>query len=325
MVFIVTIFFVSFLGLLFSAKFSLEKIILLIKLFKKRDYILGILLLGLGTSLPELFVGINSALNQKPEISVSNIIGSNMINLSLIIGIGIMVAGYVHTRNQVFTRESLFSVFSIFLPLSFILFDGKITRLDGTILIVFFLIYYLWLVPKKEINEIITSDINVVAKPQKSKAIFIILEFLIGLFVLFAASDLLIRAGIPILKFLGIPVFILGLFILTIGTTIPELTLNVVSGMKKRPGLALGNLYGTLVSNSCLVLGVVALIYPINFAPNYFIYNAVLYLALAVILFLILARTRNILTRLEGFILILLYVLFMITSFYLSIINQVSL
>ncbi len=317
MILVIAIFFASFLSLFFSARFGLKKLTFLTYLLQQRDYIIGILFLGFSTSLPEVFVGINSALEGTSQISLANIIGSNMINLTLLIGITVMIAGNVFTRGEVFSGEGLFSIFSMFIPLGFIIFDGVITRFDGVVLIILFVCYYLWVYSKRRkalsiIEHTIPRDVS------KIKVIITIFELVIGLIVLFISANLLIKSGIYILEKMNVPLFILGLVILTIGTVMPELTIDIVSAFKKRPGFALGNLYGTLVTNSCLVLGIVSLIKPIKFTPNFFIYNSVIYLAIAVFVFLLMAKTKNVFSRMEGFVLVMLYIFFLTTSFYLA-------
>lgn len=317
MILFVAIFIASFLGLFFSARFGLKKLTLLTFLLQQRDYITGILFLGLSTSLPEVFVGINSALQGMSEISLANIIGSNMINLTLLIGITVVIAGTVFTRDEVFSGEALFSIFSMFIPLGFILFDGIITRFDGLLLITLFVCYYFWVYSRRRVLPLMQYGIGL-QRVNTGKLAMTIIELILGLIVLFISANLLIKSGTYILELLDLPLFILGLIILTIGTILPELTIDVISAFKKRPGFALGNLYGTLVTNSCLVLGLTSLIKPIKFMPNFFIYNSITYLAIAAFLFLFLAKTKNVFSRAEGFVLVMLYILFLTTSFYLA-------
>lgn len=317
MILLSAIFIVSFVGLILSGRFAFKKLIFLNYLLQKRDYIIGILFLGFGTSLPEIFIGINSALEGVPEISLANIIGSNMVNLTLLIGITVIIVGRLFTGNEVFSGEALFSIFSMFIPLGFILFDGVITRFDGVLLIIIFICYYLWIFSKKTTQPVIQNDMAFYMVGRR-KVLMIVFELIIGITVLFVSANLLLKAGSSILALLNLPIFVLGLIILTIGTVLPELTIDIVSAIKKRPGFALGNLYGTLVTNSCLVLGLTSLIKPINFVPNFFIYNSVIYLAIAVFIFLFMAKTKDVFSRTEGFVLVTLYLLFLTTSLYVA-------
>ena len=195
------------------------------------------------------------------------------------------------------------------LPL-LLLLDGNLSRIDGVILIMVFIFFLFWLFARKEFF----SKIYKKTENPKKDDFFAVLKniayflFLVGLLLL--AAQGIIRSASFFAEFIGIPLGLVGIFLVGIGTALPEIYFSIQSAKSGHSGMVLGDLMGTIVVNSTLILGLVALIYPIeitDFSPYSL---ARIFLLISVLFFLFLSRTESRISKKEGFILISLYLLF---------------
>jgi cation:H+ antiporter len=270
--------------------------------------VVGLTIVAFGTGSPELAVSIGSALNGNSGLALGNVIGSNISNIALILGIAAVIKP-LNVRAEIVRRETPVMVIVTAL-LWLLLYDGQLSRIDGAILTVgaaayTFLTYYLSKQKqKKEVEEEFEG-----AYTQPKGAVWKDLVFVIlGLILLVLGANLLVDGAINVAKYFGLSEVVIGLTIIAIGTSLPELATSAIAAKKGEADVALGNAIGSNVLNILMVLGITALILPISLEGIRTL-DLVVMLGSAVLLNVLLGR-NFILDRLEGSILIIGYLIY---------------
>jgi len=284
---------------------TLSKIAIKLKI---SEFLVGFLLIAVGSSLPELLVGVVAATEGESLLSLGNIIGSNIANLTLILGIPVLVANGIRIRSQVRNREIFYMGIFAIAPL-LLLLDGVLTRAEG-ILLLFLFGFYIY-------NLILRSRAYTKVIKGHTRKISLVKElalFGIGLAVLLVSANILIQSGVTIATELKIPTILIGLFALAIGTSLPELSFNISAARKRQGEIIMGNTLGSIVSNVTLVLGITAIIRPIEVDGSNLLIASSLVMIAAVVVFIIFVRSQYKVTSREGIILILGYLIFAIAT-----------
>ncbi len=284
--------------------FSLDKIS---RHFALSEFSTAFILMAVATSLPEVFVGVTSALEGASLVSLGNVLGSNILDLTLVAGIVALMSRQVVARSLIVRRDALYMAFYLFFPF-FLLLDKTLSRYDGLLLI---LIYFLYLLHLLNQRSSFARHHNHVSRKQALQALFL---FVIATFGLLIAADLLVRAAKNIALDLGMGIGWVGLFFVALGTSLPEIVFELKSIRLNHANLALGDLVGSVVTNSTLVLGITALISPIVIENLWSYLIPFFYLCLIVLLFEIFIRSEKRLVAVEGLILILIYIFFLLTE-----------
>lgn len=273
---------------------------------------MAFILMSAATSIPELAVGISSAFHKIPELAFGTIIGSNVIKLSLIVGLVSIIGGFLPIEKTTVVRNSFFTAIYALLPL-FLILDGDISRIDGAILILAFFFYIAWLFDQK---EKFTKVYEGVYDSGIHHKFVLFLKSMGGFFgavvLLILSSEIIIRSARFFVDSWGIPLGVLGLLLLGAGAALPEGYFSVAAARRGHKEMILGNLMGGVVLTSSAVLGIVALISPIkifDFSPYL---SARFFLLVSVGLFLFFLRTRKRISRKEGIILLLVYLAFLV-------------
>lgn len=273
------------------------------------------LLVALATSIPELTVSISAALAHNPEISLGVILGSNIANVSLVVGAAAIIGGTLSVAGQ-FLKFDVFSVFLAgALPL-ILMFDGQLSRVDGIILLLIYVIFNYGILKEKprDFGEAGGRfKLKILNNSKIRKRVGKGLIWLgLGVALLIFSGDMLINIAVNLAEILKVPVFLIGMFLIAIGATVPELTFEARAIKKHQAGMVLGNLLGSVVVNSTLILGMTALIYPIKLSQgiNGYLLGAAAF-GVMFILFWQLVKTKKKLERWEGAILVGVYLVFM--------------
>ncbi len=263
-------------------------------------FFLGIML-GIITSLPEMAIGINSLIKDVSDISFGHLMGGNIVLLGLILSISIILNRKIETNES--SKPFLFTLIYLFLPLIFGL-SGKLNIISGLILIIgyFLLMNYLYKDNKK--REWI--KINIISTDKTSKNIFYIMLGLLGVMI---SSELIVRTTLFILEDYNISPFIVGLLFYSIGTNLPELTIALRSFKRKVEDLSFSNLIGATMAH-ILILGIFSFIKPINIAINTSYYYLTIFTLIFFIVLYIFYRSDRLLSRKEGYTLLVMYLLF---------------
>ncbi len=273
------------------------------------EFIAAFILMAFCTSLPELFVGISAALAGKPTISLGNVIGSNIIDLTLIAGIVILLARGIKIERKIIPREVFGMVFLTALPMVLMYFGKELSRLDGLILLGAFGIYMYEMITSKhaQYREEFRDHIP------HWKALLIFAGFIVCGITLYFSSKIVVHYGAELATMLGLPPIIIGLFFVAIGTSLPDLTFSARAVMAKHAPLAIGDLVGAVVVNSTIILAVTALITPITNSFFLFVTSAAFMIAIT-FLFATFVESGDRLTWKEGVSLILFYIVFVIVE-----------
>lgn len=270
-----------------------------------RMLFLGIIL-GFLTSFPELFLGINAIINDVPELSFGNLMGGIVVLFGLILGISLILNREIKNDGEI-TDYAIVSVY-VFFPLLMGL-DGKLGFIDGLVMIVVYMfLLYIFYIRQKNKNaiKIEVTDVNEIIK----KFIFVIL----GLILLLIISNFIIKLSILLFGGLNISIFFVGLVMFSLGTNLPELVVIVRSYKRNIKELSISSLVGSAMAN-IMIIGVFSFIKPIYVAVNISYYALMFFIAILFLSFLYFYRTNKLLSRNEGYALVVIYFMFLIAQF----------
>ncbi|GIS04106.1 MAG: sodium:calcium antiporter [Candidatus Neomarinimicrobiota bacterium] len=265
---------------------------------KVSDLIIGLTVVAFGTSAPEFAVTISAAVTKQTDISIGNVIGSNIFNLGFILG-GTAIIRPISTNEKMFNRDGLFLL--IVTALIFFLFfgfngwtsDDNYTRIEGLILFSLLIGYITFLFIKKDPPEEISPD---------KATIMSYVFFFIGLILIVLGGHLMVTHASNIARFYGISDWVIAVTIVAAGTSAPEFATSIAAAIKGRHGIAIGNLIGSDLFNLLGVLGLAGIINPSVITQD--IFDSVFILVLMVGLTLLLIRTKWKISRAEGALLV---------------------
>ena len=275
--------------------------------------LLATFLISFSTSIPELTIGLVSSFKGEPQIALGNLIGASLANLSWIVGGVALFSGAISVVGDYLRKDLWMTLLLATLPF-LLMVDGSLTRLDGIVLILFYLFYVKnMLLPSEKLKH---SKLN--KRSRVAKAVggrfrpWMIHCFLLALSLgaLFYISSLLVGTVIKISSTLGVNSYWVGLMVLAFGTTVPELVLTLVAASRKDTSLVLGNILGSVVVNSTFILGLVSFVSPVVFESSVQKGVSGIFLVLVLGLFWLFTKTKRKLERWEGAVLIGFYLMF---------------
>ncbi len=287
--------------------------------FGWKDFLAAFFIMSFAVSIPELLVGVSAALSGVPELSFGNIMGANMIHFTLAIALAALVLGGIGFDGKVVRTSADFTIIIALLPFLLML-DGNLSRLDGAVMIGLFLIYTVWILSKKDhFRELYTKEIfenhNGHSPLYKFRAFMKDLGvFIVGILLLLVSAQGLVSSASFFAAALNIPLVLVGIFIIGLGTALPETYFAIASARRGNSWMVIGNLMGSTVFTASFVLGLVAIIHPIqivDFSP-YIVTRA--FLVLAAVVFLIFSRTERKITHREALTLLVIYIIFILTQ-----------
>ena len=267
--------------------------------------VIGLTIVAMGTSAPEAAVSISAALKGNAEITIGNIVGSNILNVLIILGLSSVIAPLVVKKSTAYIDMPVVIVSSIVLLLLGL--DGSINVFDGIILLVMFISYltYLFIMTKKENKANIKEKEEVKVNILKS-----IIFAIIGLGSIILGSNISVESATAIAKELGVSDRFIGLTIVALGTSLPELFTSVSASLKKNSDIAIGNIVGSNIFNILFIVGTSSVITPVVFASN-FIIDTIIAIASAIVLFLFCLKNKK-LGRIGGITLLIGYALYFV-------------
>ncbi len=277
--------------------------------------IIGLTIVALGTSLPEIVVAIISSVKGEPTLAIGSAIGSNIANVGFVLAIAAIVAP-LRVEAITLRREYPILLFVTILS-AVLLFDGYLSRSDGIILLVLLIILLTlttWYARYHQREFAKTADNSVISKMSTQRAI---IWLIIGGTIIPLSSELLINGAIGIATFFGVSSFVIGISVVAIGTSLPELATSVVSVIKGEHDISIGNIIGSNVFNLLAVLPFPGIIAPTYINPRFKTFDlpALLISTLAIFVVAYSVRGPGRITRFEGIMLLLLYSLFIYLSF----------
>lgn len=302
---------IGFLLLIKGADFFVDGASSIAKIFKVPSMLIGLTIVAFGTSAPEAAVSINAALTNNMEISVGNIIGSNIFNLLLIIGLsGIMKP--IPIQRKTIIKEFPFLILTslvLYILSADVTFQqikvNMLSRGDGLILLALFSIFTYYLVEMATLSKETSEESNIKPMPLGKS----ILLGILGLAGILIGAKLVVSSSSTIAMKLGMSQTLIGLTIVAIGTSLPELVTSVVAAHKGESDIAIGNVVGSNIFNVLVILGITIIIRPIPVEGK--IFFDMLYLLGGTLLTFIFVATGRRVSRLEGLLMVITYVVYM--------------
>lgn len=293
---------VGFILLIKGADFFVEGSSSLAQILKIPSVIIGLTIVAMGTSAPEASVSINAALAGSNDIAVSNVIGSNIFNGLIVVGVCAFLSAF-QTNAEILKRDMPLNILATFI-LCIMFLDGKLSRIEGCILFAGMILYIANMVYHAIKNKTEEESEKSLSLPKS------IIYMVAGLAAVIFGGDFVVDNACIIATNFGVSQNFIGLTIVAIGTSLPELVTSIVATKKGDSGLALGNAIGSNLFNILFILGFSAILSPLH-VLNESIIDCVILLVSSIILF-IFAKTKQQMTKIEGGICILLYIIYMI-------------
>ena len=256
------IFIVSLAVLIYGADVIINQSEKIALKFGISEYIIGATLIALGTSLPEMAASVSASFNGKPELAISNIVGSNILNITLVLGVVLIIAKGVNPRRDFFEKDSSWALFPVLIFIAAIL-GGEISRFIGVTFIILMGAYILFLLRyDKDTLEIsdIDNDINTTDFNWFKTISLLIIGFLMVVY----GADYTVDSASKIAKSFGVSDWIIGVILIALGTSMPELIVSITAAIKGKADMAIGNIIGSNMANITIALGAAAVTNPIK-------------------------------------------------------------
>lgn len=275
--------------------------------------VIGLTIVAFGTSSPEFVVSITSAIQGNSAIAFGNIIGSNIFNIALILGVASIISP-IKVNIKLIKNDIIIMIAITFLLIILIL-DKTLSQTDGLILFSSLIVYiYFTLYTAKKDKKNSNNGLIEEIKGKTSKDLLFIIS---GLALLIIGSNFFVNGAIKVAKFLNVSDVVIGLSVVAIGTSLPELATSIVASIKKEGDISIGNIVGSNIFNILGILGIAAIINPILLTDNNSINNIDLAVMIIVsIILLPLAYTKLTMSRLEGLFLFFLYIAYIFYMYY---------
>lgn len=307
MIFSIVFLIIGFIFLIKSADYFVDGASSLAINLKVSPLIIGLLVVGCGTSLPELSVSINAHLSNSADMLLGNIIGSNIMNILLILGVTLLI--YPVKVDKMYIKKDIPFIIFLSLILAVLILDTLVlsssinilTRSDGLILFLIFVIYIIY--------TILTSPkINTKEVPKFNTVISIMIT-LVGVLGIIFGSNIVVEHAIIIADFLGVSGKIIGLTVIALGTSLPELITAITAAKKGQTDLLLGNIIGSNIFNISIILGLPIALFGDIIITNFNIIDIIICLIVPILMWL-LSFKNNILKRKDGIVLLSVFIIY---------------
>lgn len=265
--------------------------------------VIGLTIVALGTSAPEVAVSITAAFHGNADITIGNIVGSNILNILIILGICGLISPMIVQKSSILVDIPV--TIAITLVLLWLGWDGTISRVDGIILQLLFFAYlaYLFISMKKNKNSTDSCEV-----PKEMPVVKSLIFLVVGLVVIVLGSRFAVDAASAIARILGLSERFIGLTIVALGTSLPELFTSALAALKKNSDIAIGNIVGSNILNILMVVGLSGFIVPVPFVAD-FRFDTIVAVYAAVLL-LVLALPKRKLFRLSGLLMLISYAVY---------------
>ena len=314
MILYIVIFLICCALLYFSGNWVVGGLMRMARFLGWKEFVVAFFVMALAASLPNLFLGITSALRGVPELSFGDVAGNNLVALTLAIALAVLIGRKeLPAESRTVQTTSIFTIIAAILPLILIL-DGNLSRIDGMLLIALFGSYIAWLFSKKERFTKI-YDTHKIPILKESKVFLADLgRVILGIILLLVAAQGIVASAQFFAIGFNLSLILIGVLITGLGNALPEVYFAIVSARKGEAWMILGNLMGAVIVPATLVLGIVALIHPISgvdFSPFAI---ARFFLIISAIFFLFFLRTGQRLSKKEALFLLGIYLIFVVVE-----------
>ena len=273
--------------------------------FQIPEFIIGATLVALGTSLPEMAASIAASLDGKPDIAIANVIGSNILNITLVLSAVFIIAKNINPNRDFFAKDSTWALVPVLIFVLMIL-DGVIDRFDAALLLLLMGAYLMFLlqdaknIPKDTLEDLEDGNFS------WAKTV----PFLIaGIFLVMIGAHFSIESASEIAKRFGISEWIIGIIMISLGTSLPELVVSISAAVKGKVDMAIGNIIGSNMANTTVVLGAAAFTNPLHLDASAYIFDITTMIVATLLLVFITAN--KLYTKSAGISLIIILGLFL--------------
>lgn len=237
--------------------------------FKIPEFIIGATLIALGTSLPEMAASIAASVNGKPDIAIANVIGSNVLNITLVLATVFLIAKTISPARDFFAKDSTWALVPVLVFILMIL-DGIISRFDAMLLLLLMGAYLLFLlrdatnIPEEDLEDLDESTFSWMKT----------IPILLGSFILvIVGAHFTVESASQIARDFGISEWIIGIIMISLGTSLPELVVSISAAIRGKVDMAIGNIIGSNMANTTVVLGAAALVSPMPIVAMTYVFD----------------------------------------------------
>ncbi len=279
------IFFVAMAALIYGAGFIIKESERIALHFNISHFVIGATLVAFGTSLPEMAASMIASYHHKSDLAVANVIGSVTFNITLVLGVVFMIAKKMNPTRDLFAKDSAWILMPviIFLLMSY---DGVISRFEGFLFLFMMLAYILFLFSSSKEDLEVDDDLV----KEKFKWLKTLVLLIIGFVLTISGADFVVESGSNIARMFGVSEWIIGLFLISLGTSLPELVVSLVAIKKGNADLSIGNIIGSNVANFSMVIGGASLLAPLSVSLSQNSFDIGIMIAASLSLLLILAN-----------------------------------
>jgi len=276
----------------------------------------GLIIVGFGTSMPELVVSVKAAINSQPDIAIGNVVGSNIGNILLILGVCALITPLA-VKPLVLRRDAI-TVVAVSILFIVLVGGSALERGDAVILLIALVAYLVWAywseryhaAPSAELHKAEAEEISTVPK----STLWTIITIITGLLLLIGGSQVLLTGAVGIAEYFGVSEAVIGLTLVAVGTSLPELSISVIAALRRHADVAVGNVLGSNIFNLLGILGISAFLQPLPVHVRVLQFDQWVMLGTSLLLLLFLYTGLR-LSRLEGAILLFGYVAYVVLSF----------
>jgi len=281
------IFIVAMSALIYGADFIIKESEKIALHFNISPFVIGATLIAFGTSLPEMAASMMASYQHKTDMAIANVIGSVTFNITLVLGVVFFIAKAIMPKRDLFAKDSAWVILPVVILL--IMFqDRVISRVDAILLLFMMVSYIIFLFTSSK--DDLKSEINSTLKDKKFNSLKTILLLVIGFVLTIGGANYVVESGTHIAHSLGVSEWIIGLFLISFGTSLPELIVSIVAIKKGNADMSIGNIIGSNVANFSMVLGGSAMINPLTIDMDATKYDIYIMVGASLVLLFILAN-----------------------------------
>ena len=306
--------FLGFLLLVLGGEFIVRASIAISLKFNISKVVIGMTVVAFATSLPELLVSLKAAVNGSSSIAINNVIGSNIANIGMVLGLTAII-GNIPVVKSFYRLDWPVMMFFSLLLYFFLYNDNLLSSFEGLILFTSLIIFLFFVIRynAKDLSEADAIDENL----NKTSGIKILIWTIFASFSLYYGAEWLVASAIDLAKSIGVSEAVISVSVIAIGTSIPELATSVIAIAKNEKGISIGNLIGSNIFNIGSVLGLTTIIKPILITDSNILERDIIWMLVFASLILILSifPKKNNKTKIKGFLLVVLYSIFILTTY----------
>jgi cation:H+ antiporter len=254
------------------------------------EFIIGATLIALGTSLPEMAASVAASYSGQSDIAIANVIGSNVLNITLVLATVFLIAKNINPNRDFFAKDSTWALVPVLVFILMII-DGVISRFDAMLLLLLMGAYLMFLL--NDAKNMPKEDIIIVDN-ETFTWIKTVPVLIAGLILVIVGAHFTVESASSIAKSFGISEWVIGIIMVSLGTSLPELTVSISAALKGKVDMAIGNIIGSNMANTTVVLGTAALVRPMTIHPSAYLFDiATMIIATLILVFITANKLYN--------------------------------